>query len=132
MSSGRGLRGSGSNTKDKGLSEVSGEVARELTTTPVVKNSRADVNLIEGVDVVTGAHTDAAGAEKRIGGAAGESCDSGGGLDDKSPTEGGVSTAVGESAEDQVGSGSGDGAVGLPARNNIGILCDVECVGTGH
>ena len=122
MSSGRGLRGSGSNTKDKGLSEVSGEVARELTTTPVVKNSRADVNLIERVDVVTGAHTEyTAGAEKRIRGAAGESCDSGGGLDDKSPTEGGVSTAVGESAEDQVGSGSGDGAVGLPARNNIGI-----------
>ena len=125
MSSGRGLRGSGSNTKDKGLSEVSGEVARELTTTPVVKNSRADVNLIERVDVVTGAHTEyTAGAEKRIRGAAGESCDSGGGLDDKSPTEGGVSTAVGESAEDQVGigGGDGDGTVGVPTRNyNIGI-----------
>ena len=122
MSSRSGLRGAGSTIKDQRSSEVSGEGARELTTTAVVTISRADVHHFElgGVDTVAGTEY-SAGAGESIREAASWSCNSGGGLGDMSPTGVGVSTSVGKSAECLIGNGSGDGKVGVPANNYNGI-----------
>ena len=122
MSSRSGLRGAGSTVKGQRSSEVSGEGARELTTTAVVTISRADVHHFELGGVVTVAGTEySVGAGESIRDAAIGGCDSGDGLDDKSPTGVEVSTSVDISMEGLVGSGRGDGKVGIPASNQKGI-----------
>ena len=116
-----GMKEPESTISDQGSFESSGEGVRAFTTThTVVTRSRASVH--RGGDAYTVAHTEySAGAGESIRDAAIGGCDSGDGLDDKSSTGVEVSTSVDISMENLVGSGSGDGKVGVPANNYNGI-----------